>query len=193
VAARAHGTFLERDEFALAAAGQSFCVRGSFSDGQLGPTNTARSVRKVSLRYPVIEARPEGSPTAAGIGPRQVLDGLRVLCLATVDAEARLWSMTSSQFARVWKRILTMAGVRYRHPAKPQRPDPRRPEGGWLEYGHHALEGLRALGTGRGACKQPCKHGRNPAAAQDSRPSAIMSPIRQFGTLPKEALDDHVD
>ena len=132
MAARAHGTFLERDEFALAAAGQSFCVRGSFSDGQLGPTNTARSVRKVSLRYPVIEARPEWSPTAAGIGPRQVLDGLQVLCLATVDAEARLWSMTSSQFARVWKRILTMAGVRYRHPAKPQRPDPRRPEaGGW--------------------------------------------------------------
>jgi integrase len=91
-------------------------VGSSYSKNRLGPTKTRSSIRRVSLLYPVIEDRREWSPKAAGIATRRVLDGLAVLHATTPDPAARLWPITTDQFARLWKRVCTAAEIRFRKP-----------------------------------------------------------------------------
>jgi hypothetical protein len=134
-------------------------VRGSFSDGRMGPTKNAHSVRRVSLLYPTTEDRPEWSPSAAGIGPRHVLDGLQVLIATTADAEAEALAADLISVRQNLEEGLDDGGrpvpeaacppafVRLDPPESRSEPVVHRP-GGRLDERHHPVEDLRALDPG---------------------------------------------
>jgi integrase len=89
-------------------------VNGTFSRGAYGPPKNRSSLRKVSVYYPVTEDVAAWRPGAAGVATREVL--MMPLSVQNIDPEARLFTWDDSSFSKLWHRVLTKAGVRYRKP-----------------------------------------------------------------------------
>jgi integrase len=89
-------------------------VNGTFSRGAYGPPKNRSSLRKVSVYYPVTEDVAAWRPGAAGVATREVL--MMPLSVQNIDPGARIFTWDDSSFSKLWHRVLTKAGIRYRKP-----------------------------------------------------------------------------
>ncbi len=92
-------------------------VERTWSRGRLGPTKTGQ-VRKVSLFHPVMEDTSDWRPTPLS---RSILSDLRRLKVRSLDPEGFVFGngqspMPPAVLHREWRRVLTLAEVRYRTP-----------------------------------------------------------------------------
>jgi len=89
-------------------------VQRSRTKRRVGPTKTGRT-RLVSVLHPVCEDTPAWQPGATPES-RSVLAGLQRLPVASLELDGDLFGRRLDEhwLHRLWRRVLTKAGVRYR-------------------------------------------------------------------------------